>query len=214
MSSYGFYIHNNNGNVVITDEHIIYQLFEEVTIIGSFNSTFNCYTYIVDTSTIQFFNLGIGDWIGRTHINEVISNKSSIKIRKLKTADSIQRENNEYGLYLYNSSGVLTYSSNSAVGGIKESINYPNVYFGTPLFTVSPPATHSNRDYSWFCITTTWIVSGIFNGVQGTGCPVVGKTTQTTISLGYIRMYNSNYLSTKGNSLVVDSNCRLTVLCA
>lgn len=214
MSTYGFYVHNDNGEVVLTDEYIIYQLFEEVTLSGSYNSLFNCYEYINDFSTIQFFNLEVGDWVGRTHNNTVISNRSTIKTRKLKTADSIFRESGEYGLYLYNSSGTLTYSSNSPVGGVKESINYPNITFSTPLFTTSPPATHSNKEYAWFCITTTWIVSGTFNGVQGTGCPVVGRPSSFSISLGHVRMYTSSYLSIKGNALIVDSNCRITVLCA
>jgi len=214
MSVYGFYIHNDNGEVVLTDKYIIYQLFEESTLVGTYNSAFNCYEYINDSSTVQFFKLDVGDWLGRTHSNIIISNRSTIKTRKLKTADTIFRESGEYGLYLYNSSGVLTYSSNSAVGGIKESINYPNITFSTPLFTVSPPTTHTDREYEWFCITTTWIVSGIFNGVQGTGCPVVGRSSFSSISLGYVRMYTPNYLSIKGNTLTIDSNCRMTVLCA
>ena len=213
MSTYGFYIKNGNGAVVLTDEYIIYQLFEETTLTGIYNPTFDCYTYQGDSSSIQFFRIDVWDWLGRTHNNVIISNKSSIVTRKLKTSNSITVSGTEYGLNLYNAQGVLTYSSNSPVGGIKEFIDSNSVIFSTPLFTTSPNTTHPDKDYSWFCITTTWIVSGIFNTVSGTGCPVVGKT-YSGLSLGHVRFYTSEHLSINGSNLIVDSNCRLTVLCA
>lgn len=208
-SSYGFYIHNDSGDVVLTDEYVIYQLFEETDLVGTYNATYNCYSFIVDTSTVQFFKLNVGDWVGRCHNNEVISNQAVIRTRVLKTADTIIRPSGEYGMKLFNSSGILTYSSSSPVGGIRESMLVNHFYVGSPTFTSSPPPTH-NKDYSWFCITTTIVASADFGIGNGTAVPVIGKYSTTQLSIGYFRQYSSIMFALNDTTNVNN----ISVLCA
>ena len=209
MNTYGFYMYNENGEVVITDEHVIYQLFEEVDLVGAYNALYDCYIFTVDTSTIQFFKLNIGDWVGRCHNNEIISNQAIIKTRKLKVASSLPASTVEYGMKLFNASGVLTYSSNSPVGGIKESMLVNNFYFSSPVFTTSPPPTHT-KEYSWFCITTTIVASANFGIGDGTAVPVVGKYSATQLSIGYFRQYSGLMLALNGTTNINN----ISVLCA
>lgn len=158
MSTFTFQVKNGNDEIYVDTTHKVYQLFEEVTITGSWDSVYLLYKYSTSSSVFDMVLFEPGTWIGKTFTGYYISNKSSLTFRKLKVSDDIAITNGtSHGIHLFNELGELTFSSLSPVGTIKDVRMLNFTVVSTTLFTDIYPSNPNLQEittsYMWLGLT-------------------------------------------------------------
>jgi hypothetical protein len=191
--SYGFLANNDSGEAVIDSSFKVYQIFDDTTVTGVFDSTYNLYFYPSDNDSLVFFSIPVGGYVGKTHTGQFISNESSLSFRYLRTASEIE-SSGAYGLKVYDEFGDATYSSDAAIESIKETYRKGTVFYWTggsgfntfPSTIPFDSAYSENLSGSWYAITAP--VSSTFGNRWQTS--VVFRETSSVIH-GVMRPYAS-----------------------
>jgi hypothetical protein len=191
--SYGFACSNDSGEIVIDSSFKVYQIFDDTTVSGTFDATYNLYFYPADNDSLVFFNIPVGGYVGKTHTGEFISNESSLTFRYLRTASEIV-STDAYGLKVFDAFGEATYSSGAAIESIKETYRKGTIFYWTggsgfdtfPSTITFDPTYSENLSDDWYAITAP--VSSTFGSRWQTS--VVFRETSSVVH-GVMRPYAS-----------------------
>ncbi len=189
--AYGFRATNSSGEVVIDTESPAYQLFDEQTVSGTYDSTYNLYVYPADNASLVFYNIPIGGYVGRTHTGTFISNESSLSFRYLRISPSVALPSN-YGLQLFDALGNTTYSSGAELEVVTEAYRTGTYvyYTGGSGFNTFPSTVSFSSNYSvyedsdWYSVTAP-VYSTFPSTYQ---CAVIFRETSTYVH-GVMRPY-------------------------
>lgn len=192
--AYGFEAKNANDEVVISSDVPAYQLFDEQTVTGTYDSTYNLYTYPADNSSFVFINIPVGGYAGRTHTGTFISSESSLDFRYLRIASEIT-STNPYGLRVFDALGNATYESSFEVENVDDVFRIGlRIYYtggsGYDTFPSTYPFDSSVSAYTtadWYAINApVFVTSG-----SRWQCSVVFRETSTYVH-GVLRPYASS----------------------
>ena len=189
--AYGFKAVNSDGEVVLDTDFPVYQLFDEETVSGTYDSTYNLYVYPADNSSLVFYNIPIGSYVGKTHTGTFISDQSSLSFRYLRISSALSLSES-YGLKLFDGLGNITFSSEAEVEDVKAAYRTGvNLYYtGGSGFNTFPSTLPFSPNYSvyettdWYAITTPTYQT--FPGLWQ--CAVVFRET-STYAHGVMRPY-------------------------
>jgi hypothetical protein len=189
--AYGFSATNSDGEVVIDTNSPAYQLFDEQTVSGTYDSTYNLYVYPADNASLVFYNIPIGDYVGKTHTGTFISSASSLSFRYLRIAPNVAAPSN-YGMKLFDASGNITYSSGAEIEVVKAAYRTGSSFYYTggsgfntfPSTLTFDSAYSTYEDSDWYSVTAP-----VFSTFPSTyQCAVIFRETSTYVH-GVMRPY-------------------------
>lgn len=191
--SYGFSCTNDDDEIVIDSEYKAFQLFDDATLSGTFDSTYNLYFYPADNDSLVFFEIPVGGYVGKTHTGQFISSESTLSVRYLRVASEVTTPD-AYGLKVFDAFGDVAYSSEAELDNVKEAYRKGTTFYwtGGSGFDSFPSTLTFNGNYSenvsesWYAITAP--VSSTFGGRWQAS--VIFRETSSVIH-GVMRPYAS-----------------------
>jgi hypothetical protein len=191
--AYGFEAKNADGQVVIDSNFPAYQLFDEQTISGTFDSTFNLYKYPADNASLAFINIPVGGYAGKAHTGEFISSESSLTFRYLRIVSSIT-QTDLYGLKLFDELGNITYASGAEAENIKAHYRTGLYiyYTGGSGYDTFPSSVTFSSTYSVNEASDWYAISAPVYTTTGSHwqCSVIFRETSTYVH-GVLRPYQT-----------------------